>query len=76
VTACSDLVYAAAGDVLQESGKSYTVYTPYRRKWNALAHAQQQPQPPIPSLRAFAAGPIAAYADARNAPALDGTSRL
>jgi deoxyribodipyrimidine photo-lyase len=119
VTACSDLVYAAAGDVLQESGKSYTVYTPYRRKWNAFAHAR--PQPPIPSLRlarkrlsqageiertldvprpeayghaaseryprggseeaarllrAFTAGPMIAYADARNAPALEGTSRL
>jgi deoxyribodipyrimidine photo-lyase len=119
VTACSDLVYAAAHDVLQDKGKFYTVYTPYRRKWDALAAAR--PQPPIPSLkrartrltpaaqigttcnvprpedygytssaafprggsveahallRAFSADAIGAYADARNIPAIDGTSRL
>lgn len=119
VEVCSDLVYAAAGDVLQESGKFYTVYTPYRRKWEAVAAAR--PQPPVPSLRlarkrfspaaaigktrgvpqpaeyghagskrfprggsgeaakllrAFAAGPMSGYGDARNIPALEGTSRL
>ncbi len=119
VRACSDIVYAAADDVLQANGRCYTVFTPYRRKWTALANAR--PQPPIPSLRlvrgrlsaatligpardvprpedyghassthyprggsdaahallaAFAGGPIAAYADARNVPALEGTSRL
>jgi deoxyribodipyrimidine photo-lyase len=119
VVALSDLVYAAAADVLQDSGKFYTVYTPYRRKWNMLAHAR--PQLPIPSLRlarrrlcpasaigatpdvprpeaygyasserfprggsdeaaallrTFAAGPITAYADERNLPAREGTSRL
>jgi deoxyribodipyrimidine photo-lyase len=117
--ACSDIVFAAAADVLQDNGRFYTVYTPYRRKWTAFANTQ--PQPPIPSLRlarkrfssavqigatrdvprpedyghassphyprggsavvaalldAFASGPIGAYADARNFPAVDGTSRL
>ena len=49
VVACSDIVYAAAGDVLQDNGRFYTVYTPYRRKWAAFANAR--PQAPIPSLR-------------------------
>jgi deoxyribodipyrimidine photo-lyase len=119
VSAYSDQVYAAAHDVLQEKGKFYTVYTPYRRKWDALAGAH--PQPPIPSLkrartrfaaaadigatrdvprpedygypssaafprgggaaahallRTFSAEAIGAYAEARNLPAIDGTSRL
>lgn len=119
VTACNDIVYAAAGDVRGDSGRFYTVYTPYRRKWTAIAEAR--PQPPIPSLRlaegrfsraaqvgatravpraedyghassalyprggsadahalldAFTRAPIAAYAADRNAPALEGTSRL
>jgi deoxyribodipyrimidine photo-lyase len=119
VDAFSDLVYAAAHDVLQDTGKFYTVFTPYRRKWDALAAVN--PQPPIPSLerarssftpaaeigatrdlprpedygytssaafprgggieahallRSFRADAIGAYADARNRPAIDGTSRL
>ncbi len=119
VEAADDLVYASADAVLPERGRFYTVYTPYRRKWNALAQAH--PHPPIPSrtlargrllpaaaigatrdvprpedyghassaayprggsaeathlLAAFAAGPIAAYANDRNVPAIDGTSRL
>jgi deoxyribodipyrimidine photo-lyase len=114
-----DLTSAAAADVRQNDGRPYTVFTPYRRRWNAFASAR--PQPPIPSralardrlcaateigparevprpeaygrtssprfprggsdeaqrlLSAFAAGPIAAYATARNAPAVEGTSRL
>ena len=119
VNAYNDVVYAAAHDVLQDTGKFYTVYTPYRRKWDALAAAH--PQPPIASLRrartrltpaadigstrdvpkpeaygytsssayprggsveahailrAFTAEGIGAYADARNIPAIEGTSRL
>ncbi len=114
-----DYVYAGAHDVLQESGKFYTVYTPYRRRWNALAEAA--PRLPVASLRAarerlapaaaidatravprpedyghassphfprggsdeahallerFIAHHAAAYADDRNLPAIEGTSRL
>jgi deoxyribodipyrimidine photo-lyase len=47
VHAFSDQVYVAAGEVLQESGKCYTVYTPYRRRWNALVDAN--PRPPVRS---------------------------
>ena len=32
---CIDYVYAGAHDVLQLSGKPYTVYTPYRKRWQA-----------------------------------------
>jgi len=119
VHAFADYAYAGARDVLQESGKFYTVYTPYRRRWNALAEAA--PRAPVRSLRAarprlapadaidatravprpedyghassslfprggsdeahallkrFIAGHAAAYADARNLPAIEGTSRL
>ena len=119
VHAFTDHVYAGAGEVLQESGKFYTVYTPYRRRWNALADAH--PRPALPSLRAArarfapaaeidASRPVprpedyghasssqfprggsdeahvllkrfvddhaAAYADERNLPATEGTSRL
>jgi len=119
VHAFTDQVYAAAGDVLKSDGAFYTVYTPYRRRWDALAEAE--PRPPVASLRAarerlapasaidatravprpedyghtssdrFPAGgvdeaqallrrfvdkQIAAYADERNAPAVEGTSRL
>jgi deoxyribodipyrimidine photo-lyase len=119
VYAFTDHVLAGAGDVLQDSGKFYTVYTPYRRRWNALLEAD--PRTPIASLRkargkfapasdigrslavpkperyghahsdrfpaggidaatralhAFVAHHASAYADARNAPALDATSHL
>ncbi len=50
VHAFSDYVYAGAHDVLQESGKFYSVYTPYRRRWNALA--ETQPRLPVASLHA------------------------
>jgi deoxyribodipyrimidine photo-lyase len=50
VTAFRDLVYHAGGDVLQDSGKFYTVFTPYRRKWETVAAAH--PRQPIASLRA------------------------
>lgn len=30
-----DHVYAAADEIVQQSGKPYTVYTPYRRRWEA-----------------------------------------
>jgi deoxyribodipyrimidine photo-lyase len=119
VHAFTDYVYAGAHDVLQESGKFYTVYTPYRRRWNALA--ETNPRLPVPSLHAardrfapaaaidatravprpedyghtssaayprggsdeaqellqrFIAEHAAAYADKRNLPAMEGTSRL
>jgi deoxyribodipyrimidine photo-lyase len=119
VTPFRDLAYHAAGEVLQDSGKFYTVFTPYRRKWETVAAAH--PQTPIPSravarerltaaetigstreipvpeeyghaasphfprggsaeaetlLQEFTGVPMARYADARNAPALDATSRL
>jgi deoxyribodipyrimidine photo-lyase len=119
VHAFTDYVYAGAHDVLQESGKYYTVFTPYRRRWNALAEAD--PRPPVPSLGAarerlapasaidatravprpgdyghvsspvyprggsdiaqtllhdFLANDALRYADRRNAPAIEGTSRL
>jgi deoxyribodipyrimidine photo-lyase len=114
-----DQVYAGADEVLQDSGKFYTVFTPYRRKWEAVTSAN--PHAPIPSLRlahtrfteaaaigatrdvprpedyghasstsyprggsavaetllhAFVDAHIDGYADARNVPALDATSRL
>jgi deoxyribodipyrimidine photo-lyase len=50
VAAFHDLAYAAAGEVLQNDGAFYRMYTPYRRKWNLLVAAQRHP--PIPSLRA------------------------
>jgi deoxyribodipyrimidine photo-lyase len=50
VHALTDHVYFGAGDVLQDSGKPYTVYTPYRRRWNARFAAA--PHPPLPSQRA------------------------
>jgi len=40
VHAFTDHVYFAADDVVQESGKPYSVYTPYRRRWNARFAAQ------------------------------------
>lgn len=42
-----DQVYFAAGDVLQDSGKPYGVYTPYRRRWNA--RLTTQPRSPVRS---------------------------
>jgi deoxyribodipyrimidine photo-lyase len=47
VHAFTDHVYFGAHDVLQDSGKSYGVYTPYRKKWNARFAAQ--PNPPLRS---------------------------
>jgi len=119
VHAFTDHVCVAADEVLQANGKFYTVYTPYRRRWDALVDAQ--PRAPVPSLRAaraklapaaaidamravprpeayghassacyprggvdegerllaaFCAGPVATYDADRNAPAIEGTSRL
>ncbi len=50
VHASTDHVYAGADEVLQDSGRFYTVYTPYRRRWNALI--AQHPRRAVPSLRA------------------------
>jgi deoxyribodipyrimidine photo-lyase len=119
VHASVDHVYFAADDVLQDGGKPYVVYTPYRRRWNARFAVE--PHPPVRSeaaardklmareaigatrdvprpedyghassdsypraglleaqhlLQAFLGHGAAQYADARNVPALDGTSRL
>ena len=119
VHAFTDHVYFAADEVMQDGGKPYAVYTPYRRRWNARFAAE--PHPPVRSeaaasdkllaredvgasrdvprpedyghassdayphaglleaqrlLRAFLGDGAARYADARNVPALDGTSRL
>jgi deoxyribodipyrimidine photo-lyase len=119
VHASTDHVYFEADDVLQDGGKPYTVYTPYRRRWNARFAAE--PNPPVRSetaaqpnllardaigatrevprpeeyghassdaypraglveaqrlLKTFLAGDATRYADARNMPALEATSRL
>jgi len=119
VHASTDQVYFSANDIVQDGGKPYSVYTPYRRRWNARFAAE--PNPPVDSaraardkllareaigatrdvprpeeyghasserypqaglvhaqrlLKAFLASDAARYADARNIPALDATSRL
>ena len=119
VHASIDHVYFAADEVLQDGGKPYAVYTPYRRRWNARFAAE--PHAPVPSesairgkllasseigasrdvpqpeefghasstafpraglaeaerlLKNFLASDAARYADARNLPGLDATSRL
>lgn len=50
VHAFVDHVYAAAGDVVQDSGKPYTVYTPYRKRWQAALDAH--PRMPFASEKA------------------------
>ena len=119
VHASVDHVYFAADEVVQDGGKPYAVYTPYRRRWNARFAAE--PHPPVRSepaardkllarkvigttrdvprpeeyghassdaypraglleaqrsLESFLGDGIARYADARNVPAQDGTSRM
>jgi len=119
VHASIDHVYFAADEVVQDGGKPYAVYTPYRRRWNARFAAE--PHPPVRSeaaardkllareaigatrdvprpedyghassdsypraglveaqrlLKAFLGGDAARYAEARNVPSLDATSRL
>jgi deoxyribodipyrimidine photo-lyase len=118
VEIATDHVYMGADDVVQESGKIYTVFTPYKRRW--LATHESEPRPalgargvlaklapkaaigttldvPEPkkygytvketypvgdeasarkTLAAFLAKKIGTYGDARNDPALDGTSHL
>jgi deoxyribodipyrimidine photo-lyase len=32
----TDHVYTAAGDIVQTSGKPYTIYTPFRKRWEAV----------------------------------------
>jgi deoxyribodipyrimidine photo-lyase len=51
VHASVDHVYAAAETIVQPSGKPYTVFTPYRKRWEAT----------------FAGAPIAPYRSARAA---------
>jgi deoxyribodipyrimidine photo-lyase len=53
VHAFTDHVYFGANDVLQDSGKPYGVYTPYRRRWNA--RFATQPNLPLPSANAVRA---------------------
>jgi deoxyribodipyrimidine photo-lyase len=55
-----DHVYAAAGEVVQDSGKPYTVYTPYRRRWEAAYH--KRPREPFDSVAAVR-GKLVASAD-------------
>ena len=119
VHASTDHVYFAADEVLQDGGRPYAVYTPYRRRWNARFAAE--PHPPVRSeatvrgkllgadvigatrdvprpeeyghassdaypraglveaqrlLTTFLCNDATRYADARNIPALDATSRL
>jgi deoxyribodipyrimidine photo-lyase len=119
VHAFTDHVYFGANDVVQSGGKPYTVYTPYRRRWNA--RFAEHRHPPVPSERAahgklvarsalpetrrvpspeeyghasseayptagavearrllehFLANGAAGYAERRNVPAAEGTSRL
>ena len=45
-----DHVYAAADEIVQQSGKPYTVYTPYRKRWQALTDAD--PRAPYASRKA------------------------
>jgi deoxyribodipyrimidine photo-lyase len=45
-----DHVYAAADEIVQQSGKPYTVYTPYRRRWETAF--AERPRAPFASLRA------------------------
>jgi deoxyribodipyrimidine photo-lyase len=47
VHAFVDHVYAAADDIVQDNGKPYTVFTPYRRRWHA--RFDEHPRPPIDS---------------------------
>ncbi|HEY6234198.1 MAG TPA: deoxyribodipyrimidine photo-lyase, partial [Candidatus Elarobacter sp.] len=47
VHASTDHVYFGADEVLQDGGKPYTVYTPYRRRWNARFAAD--PHAPVRS---------------------------
>ena len=47
VHAYVDHVYAAADEVMQQSGKPYTVYTPYRKRWQATFEAR--PRAPFDS---------------------------
>jgi deoxyribodipyrimidine photo-lyase len=47
VHAYVDHVYAAADEVVQPSGKPYTVYTPYRKRW--LAAFEAHPRAPFDS---------------------------
>jgi deoxyribodipyrimidine photo-lyase len=48
----TDHVYMGADDVVQESGKIYTVFTPYRRRW--IATHEAEPRPPIATRAALA----------------------
>ena len=45
-----DHVYAAAGDIVQQGGKPYTVYTPYRKRWQA--ESAVKPREPFASATA------------------------
>jgi deoxyribodipyrimidine photo-lyase len=49
VAALTDHVYVAANEIVQANGKFYSVYTPYRRRWEALV--AESPRPPVPSLQ-------------------------
>jgi deoxyribodipyrimidine photo-lyase len=49
VHAVHDQTYIAADEILTGGGSFYRVYTPYRRRWDAII--AEAPRAPIPSLR-------------------------
>jgi deoxyribodipyrimidine photo-lyase len=55
-----DHVYAAAGEVVQPDGRPYTVYTPYRKRWQARFGAR--PRDPYASQTAVRGKLLAAAA--------------
>jgi deoxyribodipyrimidine photo-lyase len=57
VEASLDHVYFGAREVLQDGGKAYTVFTPYKRRW--LARREEEDRPPADS-REASAGKLAA----------------
>jgi len=108
-----DAVIWEGAEILNKSGKPYTVFTPYSRAWRQLPMPKpvatlpparssipalgrgtpletvadlglrmtQQPTPAgeaaaLKLLKQFCSGPVLEYSSRRNAPALEGTSRL
>jgi len=55
-----DHVYYGSDEVVQDGGKPYTVYTPYRRRWEARFAAD--PRPPLRTQRALRGRTVAAAA--------------
>jgi deoxyribodipyrimidine photo-lyase len=66
VNACVDQVYAAPGDCVQEGGKPYTVFTPYKRRWLERLRTARVAPYPGPARRSFL--PAALVGAARDVP--------